>query len=279
MQPWYCKPSHHPPKLTALMRWLISILAFVAFAALLRAEDTATVKLADGFERPVGSNGLEYYRARGMRPHGHLGEDWDGVGGGDTDLGDPVTATAHGIVLFARDFHLGWGNVVIIRHAYLEAGKITFVDSLYGHLNEILVQEGEQVTRGQKIGTIGNNHGMYAAHLHFEMRKNLRIGMARSAFAPDYTNYWDPSEFIAAHPRLEGVGRIAVVPINTFVKYTGPADLDSAIAQAGGAPPRSSPLTPLSSTTASSANSAQPKVKPRGAFKVDPFEDMRGGKY
>ena len=263
------------------MRWLISLAAFVAATVALAAEDTAQVRLADGFQLPVGNNGdgKGYYKARGMTPNGHLGEDWDGVGGGDTDLGDPVTATAHGIVLFARDFHLGWGNVIILRHAYLEAGQVTYVDSLYGHLNEILVHEGDQVKRGQKIGTIGNNHGMYSAHLHFEMRKNLRIGMARSAFPRDYANYWNPSAFVAMHAKLDGGNRIASVPINTFVKYTGPADLETAIAEAGGTPPRPAPLGGSSPLASSPPASSQAKIKQHGMFRVDPFEDMRGLRY
>ena len=274
------------------MRWLISLAAFVASTVLLVADDTAPVRLADGFQLPVGTNGdgKGYYKARGMSPNGHLGEDWDGVGGGDTDLGDPVTATAHGLVLYARDFHLGWGNVIILRHAYLEAGQVAYVDSLYGHLNEILVREGQQVTRGQKIGTIGNNHGMYSAHLHFEMRKNLRIGMARSAFARDFTNYYSPSAFVAMHPKLEGGNRLASVPINTFVKYAGPADLEAAIAEAGGMPPRpiadaggipahTSVLRQSPPLASSPSASNQPTIKQRGMFKVDPFEDMRGLRY
>ena len=38
-------------------------------------------------------------------------------------------------------------------------------------LQERLVQWGEVVRRGQKIGTIGSNGGMYPVHLHFELRK------------------------------------------------------------------------------------------------------------
>ena len=254
------------------MRWLFPIAAFALALGSVRAGDTAAVKLADGFQCPVGSDGKGYYKARGMQPNGHLGEDWNGSAGGDTDLGAPVAATAHGLVLFARDFRLGWGNVIIIRHAYMEGAQVTYVDSLYGHLAQIVVREGDQVARGQKIGTIGDNHGMYPAHLHFEMRKNLRIGMARSAFPRDYTNYWNPSDFIAAHPRLAGGGRLAAVPVNTFVAYNGPADLASATAEAGGgAPTARSPLTPLNPNAQPSANS---HLKLRG-FKVDPFEDMR----
>ena len=35
---------------------------------------------------------------------------------------------------------------------------------------------GDVVKRGQQIGTMGNNRGMYAAHLHFEIRHNIKIG-------------------------------------------------------------------------------------------------------
>ena len=106
------------------MRWLFSIAIFTLAVGSVRAEDTAAVKLADGFQCPVGSDGKGYYKARGMQPNGHLGEDWNGNAGGDTDLGAPVTATAHGVVLFARDFHLGWGNVIIVRHAYMEGAQV-----------------------------------------------------------------------------------------------------------------------------------------------------------
>jgi hypothetical protein len=66
------------------------------------------------------------------------------------------------------------------------------------------------------VGTIGNNHGMYIAHLHFEIRKNLCIGINRSAFAKDFTNYFRPSQFIAQHRRLPGSGQTAPIPINTY---------------------------------------------------------------
>lgn len=255
------------------MRWILPAAVFFLIGSL-RAEETAAVRLADGFQCPVGSDGKSYYKARGMQPNGHLGEDWNGSEGGDTDLGAPVTATANGIVLFARDFRLGWGNVIILRHAYMEGAQVAYVDSLYGHLNEILVREGAQVVRGQKIGTIGNNRGMYPAHLHFEMRKNLRIGMARSAFPRDFTTYWDPSAFIAQRLRLEGGGRIAAVPVNTFVAYTGPADLDATASQAGGV---RSPLTPYGTNPNARPSTTSP-IRPRG-FKVDPFEDMRSFGY
>lgn len=215
--------------------------------------------LADGFACPVGRDATKsYYKARGFRQNGHLGEDWNGAGGGDTDLGDPVYATAHGIVVFAQDYRLGWGNVVIVRHAYLDGSDVKFVDSLYGHLDRIAVSVNQQIRRGELVGTIGNNRGMYDAHLHFEMRKNITIGMHRSSFARDFSNYWDPTEFIAARSSLPG-GRIATVPMNTFPATPPPMY----------AAPVAEPLAPP-------LPARSPSNAPRGPFRIDRFSDMRG---
>ena len=178
---------------------------------------TAFTTLADGFDFPVGKPDAQgYYKARGFRSHGHLGEDWDGIRGGDTDLGDPIYSIGNGIVVFARDCHMGWGNVVIVRHAYREGGQVKNIDSLYGHLDRILVRRGERVSRGEKIGTMGTAHGLYDAHLHLEVRKNLEIGMSRAAFARDYSNYYDPTQFITAHRHLQAGGSYRVA-MNTFI--------------------------------------------------------------
>src|ERR1700720_703171 len=158
---------------------------------------TAFTRLADGFDLPVGKpDGQGYYKARGFRSNGHLGEDWDGVGGGDTDLGDPIYCIGGGVVVFARDCHMGWGNVVIVRHAFREGGEVRNIDSLYGHLDKIIVRRGQTVRRGQQIATMGTAHGLYDAHLHLEIRKNIEIGMSPAAFAKDFSNYYDPSQFI-----------------------------------------------------------------------------------
>lgn len=179
--------------------------------------DTAFTKLADGFDFPVGKPDAQgYYKARGFRSGGHLGEDWDGVRGGDTDLGDPIFSIADGLVVFARDCHMGWGNVLIVRHSYRENGTVKTVDALYGHLNSMLVHRGQAIARGQKIATMGNAHGLYDAHLHLEVRKNLEIGMSRSAFARDFSNYYDPTQFIQAHRHLQTGGGTYRVAMNTF---------------------------------------------------------------
>jgi murein DD-endopeptidase MepM/ murein hydrolase activator NlpD len=179
--------------------------------------DTAFTRIADGFDFPVGKPEAEgYYKARGFRSGGHLGEDWDGVRGGDTDLRDPIYSIGDGIVVFARDVHLGWGNVIIVRHAYRDSGNVRYIDALYGHLNTMLVGRGQRVSRGQQIATMGTAHGQYDAHLHFEIRKNLEIGMSRSKFQKDFSNYFDPTHFINSHRHLSGGGANYKVAMNTF---------------------------------------------------------------
>jgi len=181
--------------------------------------ETAFVKVADGFDFPVGKPDAQgYYKARGFRSHGHMGEDWDGIRGGDTDLHDPIYCIGDGIVVFARDCKMGWGNVIIVRHSYREGGSIKNVDSFYGHVDTMLVHRGQVVSRGQQIATIGNAHGLYDAHLHLELRKNIEIGMSRAKFAQDSSNYFDPTQFINAHRRLSGGGASYRVAMNTFVQ-------------------------------------------------------------
>src|SRR2546423_6105684 len=181
------------------------------------SSSSAFTKLADGFDFPVGRGEARgYYKARGFRSHGHLGEDWDGVGGGDTDLGDPVYCVGDGVVVFARDCHQGWGNVIIVRHAFRDGFGTRNIDSLYGHLDKILVKRGQSVKRGQQIANIGNAHGLYDAHLHLEIRKNIEIGMSRDKFAQDSTNYFDPTQFITSHRRLQTSGASCRVAMNTF---------------------------------------------------------------
>ena len=181
--------------------------------------ETAFIKLADGFDFPIGKPDAQgYYKARGFRSHGHLGEDWDGVRGGDTDLGDPIYSMGDGLVVFARDCHMGWGNVIIVRHSYREGGVVKNIDAFYGHLNTMLVHRGQAVARGQKIATMGTAHGLYDAHLHLEIRKNIEIGMSRAAFAKDFSNYYDPSQFILTHRHLSTSGGTYRVAMNTFVR-------------------------------------------------------------
>ncbi|MFK7850151.1 MAG: M23 family metallopeptidase [Akkermansiaceae bacterium] len=199
---------------------------FALLAAPLHTLSAAKVKISDGFDFPVGKpNAAGYYKARGLRLRSptHFGEDWNGRGGGNSDLRDPVYSVANGIVTFAHNVRQGWGNVAIIRHAYRDpaSGKVKFVDSLYGHLDKMMVKNGQEVKRGQQIGTIGTNYGMYPAHLHFEMRHNINIGMFRNSVAANLVNWADPTQFINKYRRLNREWRKVTIPTGTYKVYKG----------------------------------------------------------
>ncbi len=151
-----------------------------------------------GFDFPVGPpDASGYYDAQPFGRNEHLGNDWNGNGGGDTDLGDPVHAIAAGVVSEASDHGGGWGNVVRVVHPCAEVPGQE-VESLYAHLDTIEVQAGQRVGRGQRIGTIGNAGGQYRAHLHLELR--ARRGMPLGGgYSNDTTGYLDPSAFILRH--------------------------------------------------------------------------------
>lgn len=179
-------------------------------------------RTADGFDLPVAPpNGNGYYKSRGFRAGGHLGEDWLVTDGSSArSFGRPVHSIGNGIVVLARDIRSTWGNVVIVRHAWIENRGLRFADSLYAHLDRVSVREGQQVLRGQQIGTIGNNHGMYPAHLHFEIHRDLSIGVNHQQGTRDLRSYWLPTEFITARRRLAGGGRFVPTPSANFLLPT-----------------------------------------------------------
>lgn len=241
----------------------ICLLLFVAGLIGAPSTNTARTRLADGFDYPVGKpEAVGYYKSRGFRPKYHMGEDWNGVDGGNSDLGDPVYVTGNGIVVLARDMRMGWGNLVIVRHSYLENNQMKTVDSLYAHLDKITVKENQQVVRGQQVGTIGTNRGMYPAHLHFEIRKNIYIGYNQSAFAKDYSNYYSPSSFIGPRRKLPGSGRSVMVAINTFNMgnrvFSPPTDESE-----------------MRSGRSSGSQSSRPTPQKRQQYKVNRYDDMR----
>ena len=208
------------PRLIVRTLLLSGLLLFVT-AEKASAQSYTTAQLADGFDYPVGKpNGWGYYVYRGYSPGGHLGEDWNGNGGGNTDEGAPVYSIGHGVVVFSEDYKKGWGNVTIIRHAYrAKNGQITFIDSLYGHLKYRSLRVGDKVSRGDKVGTIGRGpYNMYAAHLHFEIRKDLRVGMRRDLYSKGYDTYYSPRYFMDSHRDLRYESRTVRVPINTFLR-------------------------------------------------------------
>lgn len=184
----------------------------------------AFVPLADGFDYPVGKpNADGYYKARGLRlktPR-HMGEDWNGNGGGNSDLGDPVYTIGTGLVTYADDARGRWGKVVIVRHAFREptTGKVLCCQTLYGHLDRINVRLGQIVRRGDQVGTIGTNRGMFPAHLHAELHYNVLANCGQQGIPKNSRNYGDLSEFIERYRRLKSEVKYIKLPIGCFLPY------------------------------------------------------------
>ncbi|WP_034245488.1 M23 family metallopeptidase [Aquimarina atlantica] len=148
--------------------------------------------IASDFDYPIGKPNAEgYYNAQKFRENNHLGDDWNGVGGGNTDLGDPIYTIANGYVSFAKDIKGGWGNVIRVIHRY----KGKYYESVYAHCDSILVKEGDFVKKGALIATIGNANGIYLAHLHLEIRDDIFMDIG-GGYANDRSGYLDPTKFI-----------------------------------------------------------------------------------
>lgn len=81
------------------------------------------------------------------------------------NLGDDVNAAFDGKVITAGFNDGGYGNLIIIEH---ENNMTTY----YAHLNDIYVQVGDSIKKGERIGTVGNTGLSTGPHLHFELRVN-----------------------------------------------------------------------------------------------------------
>lgn len=79
-------------------------------------------------------------------------------------VGDDITASADGKVVYAGSGLIGYGKIIILKHSeeYLSA---------YGHNDTIYVREGEQVKQGDRIASMGRGPGNKPM-LHFEIRVN-----------------------------------------------------------------------------------------------------------
>ncbi|WP_298903920.1 M23 family metallopeptidase [uncultured Psychroserpens sp.] len=147
---------------------------------------------SDGFDFPIGKpNARGYYNAQKFQENDHLGDDWNGVGGGNTDLGDPIYAIANGYISEVKDYEGGWGNVVRIVHLH----NNTLYESLYAHCDTMVVKANNFIKKGEQIATIGNCNGNYYAHLHLELRDAVGLSIG-GGYSSDTTGYLDPTAFI-----------------------------------------------------------------------------------
>lgn len=112
---------------------------------------------------PVGRGGC-MWPARG-RVTSEYGPRWGRMHQGidiAAPTGTPIYAAAGGVVIFAGSMS-GYGNAVVIDHG---RGFTT----LYGHQSRIMVSDNQSVSRGSRVGSIGNTGRSTGPHLHFETR-------------------------------------------------------------------------------------------------------------
>lgn len=101
-----------------------------------------------------GFGGRDDPFGRGWRRH--EGQDLAGA------YGTPILATADGVVTFAG-WESGYGRLIKIKHDF-------GIETRYGHLSQIRVNVGDRVSRGDRIGDMGNSGRSTGTHLHYEIR-------------------------------------------------------------------------------------------------------------
>lgn len=108
------------------------------------------------FDIPVKSN-FRFTSGFGQRwGRLHAGTDFAGP------IGTPIYSTADGVVTHAG-WSSGYGRLIKIQHEF-------GIETRYAHLNRIRVSVGERVSRGERIGDMGNSGRSTGPHLHYEVR-------------------------------------------------------------------------------------------------------------
>ncbi len=169
----------------------------------------------------------------------HLGEDWNGDGGGNTDLGDEVFAISNGQVTQAG-YLASLGNYVVIRHDLQSPITVNGIEtsqivSLYAHLQHApIVSVGALVTIGQPIGQMGySGDAGGVAHLHFEIRLGTQYHDTGGYENPVPSGWVDPTEFINSHRTLSSGNRAPTIAVqNTSVAANQSIAASSFIASA-----------------------------------------------
>ena len=101
-----------------------------------------------------------YHPFRSFRRH--LGIDIAGP------RGDLIYAAHSGRVIYSGRAFRGFGKVVLLKKPNSPWS------SLYAHLKDIYVSQGQILQKGQVLGTLGNTGKTTGSHLHFELRKNKK---------------------------------------------------------------------------------------------------------
>lgn len=91
----------------------------------------------------------------------------------------PILASASGVVIRSY-YSTSYGNCVFISH--INNGQI--YTTVYAHMSSRAVSEGQVVSKGDKLGMMGNTGQSYGQHLHFEIYKGEWTGDHKNAVNP-----------------------------------------------------------------------------------------------
>lgn len=111
----------------------------------------------------------------------HMGEDWNGICGDNSDEGAPLFAIADGEVVFIDPIGTinGEGKQIYVRHSFpysLADDDVMTLDSGMLHMQEVdpTWSVGMSVEQGDPLGSLGRT-GTSVAHLHWEMRGDTSV--------------------------------------------------------------------------------------------------------
>jgi murein DD-endopeptidase MepM/ murein hydrolase activator NlpD len=142
---------------------LALVIASILFILLAAHRSTGPVEIVPGAveSQPFGCTSLELEPVEAACPGGHFHSGVDLA----APAGTPVLAPGDGVA------RVGVGGPCGI-HVVLEHGG--GIQTLYCHLSEATVADGQPVGAGQRIGSVGSSGASTGPHLHFEVHRDGR---------------------------------------------------------------------------------------------------------
>ncbi|NKE06776.1 MULTISPECIES: murein hydrolase activator EnvC family protein [Mesobacillus] len=135
---------------------------------------------------PPSSGGMIIMPASGRVTSG-IGQRWGtfhaGVDIANRGANVPIYAAADGVVIRSY-YSSSYGNAIFVAHSINGQTWTT----VYAHMSNRQVSNGQVVSRGQRIGTMGNTGQSYGQHLHFELHKGSWNASKSNAVNP--AAYW-----------------------------------------------------------------------------------------
>ena len=137
-----------------------SITALLAIILFTNASDAPSIKPFNQGERirMTSPFGERMHPIKKKRMH-HNGVDFA------MPLNTPIMASADGEIVEVTESDTGYGNRVVVKHDEIYS-------SIYAQLSKSIVEEGQQVKKGEIIAYSGNSGSSTGPHLHYEVLKD-----------------------------------------------------------------------------------------------------------